>query len=147
EVVREVVAIRPLLGICVGMQVLLDHSQENDGVECLGVLPGDVKFFGKGLKGADGEKLKVPHMGWSRVSQTELSHPMWSGIEDNARFYFVHSYHAHLASEEMVAGRCDYGVTFDVALSHENIFAVQFHPEKSAANGLQLLENFLKWKP
>ncbi|OED43288.1 imidazole glycerol phosphate synthase, glutamine amidotransferase subunit [Endozoicomonas sp. (ex Bugula neritina AB1)] len=147
EVVREVVDTRPLLGICVGMQVLLDHSEENNGVDCLGILPGDVKFFGKSLKNASGERLKVPHMGWSQVSQTQLSHPLWRGIEDNARFYFVHSYHAHMANEEMVSGRCEYGVPFDVALTHENIFAVQFHPEKSADNGLLLLENFLKWKP
>ena len=147
EVVREVAASRPLLGICVGMQVLLDHSEENNGVDCLGLLPGDVKFFGKKLTDVSGERLKVPHMGWSPVSQTQLSHPLWHNIKDNERFYFVHSYHAHLANEEMVAGRCEYGVPFDVALSHENIFAVQFHPEKSADNGLQLLENFLKWKP
>ncbi len=147
EVVREVAATRPLLGICVGMQVLLDHSEENNGVDCLGILPGDVKFFGKGLIDASGERLKVPHMGWSQVSQTQLSHPLWQKIQDNARFYFVHSYHAHMANESMVAGRCDYSVSFDVALAHDNIFAVQFHPEKSAANGLQLLENFLKWKP
>lgn len=147
EVVREVIATRPLLGICVGMQMLLDHSEENDGVDCLGLLPGHVKFFGKDLTDASGERLKVPHMGWSQVTQTPPSHPLWRDIENDARFYFVHSYHAHMASNEMVAGRCDYGVSFDVALSHENIFAVQFHPEKSADHGLQLLDNFLKWKP
>ena len=147
EVVRELAATRPLLGICVGMQVLLDHSEENDGVECLGLLSGNVKFFGKDLRDGDGSRLKVPHMGWSPVSQVEPSHPLWQGIDDNARFYFVHSYYALVASEAVVVGRGDYGIGFDVALGHDNIFAVQFHPEKSADNGLQLLENFLKWKP
>ncbi|WP_257284808.1 imidazole glycerol phosphate synthase subunit HisH [Endozoicomonas sp. SESOKO1] len=147
EVVRELVATRPLLGICVGMQVLLDHSEENGGVECLGLFSGDVKFFGKDLRDAEGSRLKVPHMGWSPVSQVEPSHPLWQGVDDNARFYFVHSYYALVASEAVVVGRSDYGIGFDVALGHDNIFAVQFHPEKSAANGLQLLENFLKWKP
>ncbi|WP_257296998.1 imidazole glycerol phosphate synthase subunit HisH [Endozoicomonas sp. YOMI1] len=147
EVVREVVATRPLLGICVGMQVLLDHSEENGGVECLGLLSGEVKFFGKDLRDSQGSRLKVPHMGWSPVRQVEPSHPLWHGVDDNARFYFVHSYYARLASAAMVVGKSDYGLGFDVALAHENMVAVQFHPEKSAANGLQLLENFLTWKP
>ncbi|WP_163371348.1 imidazole glycerol phosphate synthase subunit HisH [Endozoicomonas acroporae] len=147
EVVREVAANRPLLGICVGMQVLLDHSEENGGVECLGLLSGEVKFFGKDLRDSEGTRLKVPHMGWSPVRQAEPSHPLWQGIEDNARFYFVHSYYARVANAAMVVGRSDYGLGFDVALGHDNIVAVQFHPEKSAANGLQLLENFLTWKP
>ena len=147
DVVRELVATRPLLGICVGMQVLLDRSEENGGVECLGLLPGEVKFFGKGLRDSEGSRLKVPHMGWSPVNQVDPSHPLWQGVDHNARFYFVHSYYARVANEAMVAGRSDYGVGFDVALAHDNIVAVQFHPEKSAANGLQLLDNFLTWKP
>ncbi|MBO9495615.1 imidazole glycerol phosphate synthase subunit HisH [Thalassotalea sp. G20_0] len=147
EVVREVAANRPLLGICVGMQVLLDHSEENGGVECLGLLSGEVKFFGKDLRDSEGARLKVPHMGWSPVRQAEPPHPLWQGIDDNARFYFVHSYYAHVSNAAMVVGRSDYGLGFDVALGHDNIVAVQFHPEKSAANGLQLLENFLTWKP
>lgn len=147
DVVREVVASeRPLLGICVGMQVMLDRSEENGGVECLGLMPGDVKFFGRDLKSAAGEKLKVPHMGWSMVDQHQ-PHALWNGIENNARFYFVHSYHAHAVDNEVAVGRCDYGVNFDVALARDNIFAVQFHPEKSANNGLKLLENFLNWNP
>ena len=147
EVVHEVIARqRPLLGICVGMQVMLDHSEENDGVDCLGLLPGKVKFFGRGLKDASGEKLKVPHMGWSPVHQNR-SHELWQGIDNDSRFYFVHSYHAHVDDETLAVGRCDYSVNFDVALARDNIFAVQFHPEKSAANGLKLLENFLKWRP
>ena len=147
EVVREVVNHRPLLGICVGMQMLLEHSEENGGIGCLGILPGEAKGFDKALVDASGERLKVPHMGWNQVSQAQSAHPLWQGIEDKARFYFVHSYHAHMTNEHSVAGRCEYGVTFDVALSRDNIFATQFHPEKSAANGLRLLENFLKWKP
>ncbi|UYM18442.1 imidazole glycerol phosphate synthase subunit HisH [Endozoicomonas euniceicola] len=147
DVVREVVASeRPLLGICVGMQVMLDHSEENGGVECLGVMSGNVKFFGRDLKSPAGEKLKVPHMGWSRVDQHQ-PHALWEGIENNERFYFVHSYHAHAVDDEVAVGRCDYGVSFDVALASDAIFAVQFHPEKSAASGLKLLENFLQWTP
>lgn len=147
DVVQEVITSqRPLLGICVGMQVILEHSEENGGVDCLGLLPGRVKFFGKGLKDDSGEKLKVPHMGWSPVHQNR-PHALWEGIEDDARFYFVHSYHAHASDESMAVGRCDYSVNFDVALAKDNIFAVQFHPEKSAENGLKLLENFLNWTP
>lgn len=146
-VVREVVASeRPLLGICVGMQVMLDHSEENGGVDCLGLMSGNVKFFGKDLKDASGERLKVPHMGWSMVDQHQ-PHALWRGIQNNARFYFVHSYHAHAVEDKVAVGQCGYGVKFDVALARDNIFAVQFHPEKSADNGLKLLENFLKWKP
>ncbi|WP_257265123.1 imidazole glycerol phosphate synthase subunit HisH [Endozoicomonas sp. ONNA2] len=147
DVVRELVATRPLLGICVGMQVLLDHSEENGGVECLGLLPGEVKFFGKDLRDSEGSRLKVPHMGWSPVNQVDPAHTLWQGVDGNARFYFVHSYYARVANEATVAGRSDYGLGFDVALGQDNIVAVQFHPEKSAANGLQLLENFLTWKP
>ncbi len=146
EVVREFVASRPLLGICVGMQVLLDRSEENGGVQCLGLLPGEVKFFGKNLWSHE-ERLKVPHMGWSPVNQITPSHPLWRNIDDNERFYFVHSYYAHVAQQNSVVGRSDYGLEFDAALGHDNLFAVQFHPEKSAASGLQLLENFLQWKP
>lgn len=147
EIIREIIATRPLLGICVGMQVLLDHSEENDGVDCLGLFPGDVKFFGDDLLDHGGNHLPVPHKQWNQVSQAELSHPLWHGIEDNARFYFEHRYHPHLANEGMIAGRCEYGVSFDAALCHENVFAVQFLPEESKENGLKLLGNFLKWRP
>ncbi|KEQ11783.1 imidazole glycerol phosphate synthase subunit HisH [Endozoicomonas numazuensis] len=147
DVVREVVeSQRPLLGICVGMQVMLNHSEENGGVDCLGLMPGRVKFFGKGLVDESGEKLKVPHMGWSPVQQ-HRDHPLWKDIEDNSRFYFVHSYHAHANDDAMAVGRCHYNVDFDVALARDTIFAVQFHPEKSAESGLKLLENFLNWNP
>ncbi len=147
DVVQEVIQSgRPLLGICVGMQVMLNHSEENGGVDCLGLLPGRVKFFGRNLRDEQGEKLKVPHMGWSPVTQ-HRQHPLWQGIEDNSRFYFVHSYHAHMEDDSMAVGQCHYHVDFDVALAKDNIFAVQFHPEKSADDGLKLLQNFLEWNP
>ncbi|MFB9886185.1 imidazole glycerol phosphate synthase subunit HisH [Balneatrix alpica] len=145
KLVAEVVASgKPLLGICVGIQLLTDFSEENGGYPCLGVLPGKAHFFGNTLQDQQGNKLKVPHMGWNQVSQSR-AHPLWQGISDNSRFYFVHSYYIHASQPEMVVGRCHYGLDFDVALSHNNVFAVQFHPEKSHDAGLQLLRNFLHW--
>ncbi len=134
---------KPFLGICVGYQALMTHSQENNGVDCLNVYPGEVKQFADGMF-ENGERLKVPHMGWNKVSQT-IDHPLWQGIEDNSRFYFVHSYYVEAAKREQVAGSCHYGVDCDVALSDKNSFCVQFHPEKSHTAGLQLLKNFLNW--
>lgn len=134
---------RPVLGICVGMQALMERSAENGGVECLAQLDGEVKFFGKDLRDADGQHLKVPHMGWNKVFQSQ-QHPLWQGIDDGERFYFVHSYYVSALSGEVV-GRCQYGVDFDVAVTHNNLFAVQFHPEKSHTAGLQLLKNFVNW--
>ena len=109
---------KPVLAICVGLQALLDRSEENDGVDCLGIIPGEVKFFGKPLVGADGERLKVPHMGWNRVAQT-LAHPLWEGIPDQTRFYFVHSYYVHAQQRELLAGSLDYGVQADAALARD----------------------------
>lgn len=144
EVVAKVVASgKPLLGICVGLQAMMDHSEENNGVDCLGILAGKVKFFGKGLVGSAGEKLKVPHMGWNQV--THSAHPLWAGIEQGSRFYFVHSYYVEAANKAQIAGTCDYPNTFSAALAQDNIFAVQFHPEKSSTAGLALLRNFLTW--
>ena len=134
----------PVLGICVGMQSLMRHSEENGGIECLNVLPGEVRFFGHNHREADGERLKVPHMGWNRVEQT-LKHPLWEGIESGARFYFVHSFFVQPADASLVAGRTHYGVDFAAAVARDNLFAVQFHPEKSADAGLRLLRNFLDW--
>jgi len=134
---------KPVLAICVGMQALLTDSEENGGIECLGYLDGHVRFFGNDHKDAEGAKLKVPHMGWNRVSQVE--HPLWAGIEDNSYFYFVHSYYVDNANSLQIAGRCNYGFDFTVALSADNLFAVQFHPEKSHDTGLQLLRNFCRW--
>jgi glutamine amidotransferase len=143
-VVKKAAEQQPLLAICVGMQALMDHSEENAGVDCLGILPGNVRFFGNDLKDQDGEKLKVPHMGWSRVEQS-MEHPLWQGIENHSRFYFVHSYFVSAQNQSEVAAYCDYGYRFDAALHQDNLFAVQFHPEKSHTNGLQLLKNFSEW--
>ena len=144
DVVAEVAATKPMLAICIGMQALMDHSEENNGVDCLGLFPGEVKFFGKRLQDADGSKLKVPHMGWNQLHQTS-DHALWQGIEQDSRFYFVHSYYVHAEEPSLVAATVDYGVTIHAALHRENVFAVQFHPEKSSAAGLQFLGNFLRW--
>lgn len=143
DVIREVSKTRPFLGICVGMQALLDRSEENGGVPCLGVLPGQVRYFGDHLE-VEGERLKVPHMGWNTVEQ-RLDHPLWHNIADQSRFYFVHSYYVQAQNPRQVAGRCEYAVPFAAALADGPCFAVQFHPEKSHTNGLQLLQNFVVW--
>lgn len=135
---------KPLLAICVGMQALMQHSEENGGIDCLGVLPGQVKFFGDPLQDSSGAKLKVPHMGWNQVRQT-LDHPLWQSIEQDSRFYFVHSYYIHCEQPAAVAATTEYGVELHAALADRNLFAVQFHPEKSSTAGLQLLKNFLHW--
>lgn len=142
QVVAEVRKTKPLLGICVGLQAMMERSEENGGVECMGLFPGEVKFFGNDLV-ENGEKLKVPHMGWNRVEQ--VAHPLWSGITDNSRFYFVHSYYVQASNSAQVKGRCHYGVDFAAAMGEDNVFAVQFHPEKSHNAGLALLKNFLAW--
>lgn len=135
---------KPLLAICVGMQALMQHSEENGGIDCLGVLPGQVKFFGEPLRDSTGAKLKVPHMGWNQVRQT-IDHPLWQGIEQDSRFYFVHSYYIHCEKPAAVAATTEYGVELHAVLADRNLFAVQFHPEKSSTAGLQLLRNFLHW--
>lgn len=145
HIVAQAVQEKPVLAVCVGMQALLESSEENNGVDCLGILPGQVRFFGNDLHGATGEQLKVPHMGWDHVHQT-MDHPVWHGIEQDSRFYFVHSYYADTNSE-LVAGTCEYGVKMAAALARDNLFAVQFHPEKSHDAGLHLLRNFVNWKP
>lgn len=145
EAVRDTAASgRPLLGVCVGMQALMAHSEENQGIDCLGVFGGEVRFFGE-QPAETGGCLKVPHMGWNQVRQT--THDLWRGIPDMSRFYFVHSFYVDGLPDEEVAGRCDYGVRFAAAACRNNIFAVQFHPEKSAPHGLTLLQNFLEWSP
>ena len=135
---------KPVLAICVGMQALMAHSEENGGVDCLGLLSGRVKFFGEELRDENDVRLKVPHMGWNRVAQTS-DHPLWRGVPDNSRFYFVHSYYVTMDETEQVAGRSVYGREIVAAISAGNIFATQFHPEKSQNAGLTLLRNFLTW--
>ena len=135
---------KPVLAICVGMQALMARSEENEGVECLGTIPGEVRYFGDQHRGANGERLKVPHMGWNEVSPCE-SHPVWQDIPPCSRFYFVHSYHVVPSDPSVVAGTFEYGVTGCAALSQDNLFATQFHPEKSHTAGLTFLKNFLNW--
>ncbi len=147
ELVKEVASDRPFLGICLGMQLLLDHSEENGGTDGLGILPGKVKQFPNPLidpKDSAEERLKIPHMGWNQVHQ-QGGHPLWSEIEDGSRFYFVHSYYAVPESSDEIAATSRYGFEFACALNQNNIFAAQFHPEKSQHAGLQLLKNFTRW--
>ncbi len=142
--VREVSRDRPFLGICVGMQSLMARSDENGGVDCLGYFDGTVTRFPRNHSDADGTKLKVPHMGWNQVVQSQ-NHPIWDGIADNAYFYFVHSFFLPKAESDFVAGSFDYGIKGSAAIVKGNVFATQFHPEKSHDNGLKLLANFLTW--
>ncbi|MGB4248856.1 MAG: imidazole glycerol phosphate synthase subunit HisH [Pseudohongiellaceae bacterium] len=151
EIVAEVIRSKPLLAVCVGMQALMDRSEENGGVDCLGMVSGQVRLFNNAGSAlvpshvdSDGSKLKVPHMGWNSVQQVD-HHPLWAGIDDGSRFYFVHSYYVELGAQEKASGVTQYGVEFTAALNKGNIFAVQFHPEKSQHSGLQLLRNFLQW--
>jgi len=136
---------KPFLGICIGLQMLFGHSEEGD-VAGLGVFAGEVRRFPDVLMiAADGQRLKVPHMGWNRLQQKP--HALWAGIADGARFYFVHSYCVQPADPSVVTGTTEYGIPFTCAVGRDNIFAVQFHPEKSAQDGLQLLKNFVEWRP
>ena len=135
---------KPFLGICIGLQMLFEHSAEGN-VPGLGVLPGEVVRFASDLKDAQGNKLKVPHMGWNRVHHGE--HVLWDGIVQDARFYFVHSYYVKPSDSTLVQATSDYPQPFVCAAARDNLFAVQFHPEKSAAAGLKLLQNFINWNP
>ena len=146
DAVLHAAANKPLMGVCVGMQMLLTHSEEQD-TPGLGLIPGEVRRFRlEGQRQPDGSRYKVPQMGWNRVSQVR-AHPIWAGVPDDSWFYFVHSYHADPADPAHRAGLTDYGVRFTCALARDNIFATQFHPEKSAEHGLALYRNFLRWKP
>jgi len=144
QVVLTAATEKPFLGICMGMQILLDHSEENNGIDCLGLYAGNVRYFGNDLKSSAGEKLKIPHMGWNEVNQ-KSDHPLWQNIKNQARFYFVHSYYMDPQDESLVVASSDYGMEFTTAIAKDNVFAVQFHPEKSAQDGLQLLKNFTQW--
>jgi glutamine amidotransferase len=147
--VLDAAANKPLFGVCVGMQMLLDHSAEGGegGTPSLGLIPGEVvKFDLAGQHQADGSRFKVPQMGWNQVTQTQ-AHPLWQGIPDNSYFYFVHSFYARPLDTRHTAGVTDYGQSFTSVLARGNIFATQFHPEKSADLGLSLYRNFLSWSP
>lgn len=142
ELVKDQVQQKPVLGICVGMQAMMEHSQENGGVDGLALFEGEVEYFGDSLY--DGEqRLKVPHMGWNQVKQSP-GHPMWHNIDDLDRFYFVHSYYVS-STVSAAVGVTEYGKSIAAAVSKKNIFSVQFHPEKSQHAGLQLLKNFTEW--
>jgi glutamine amidotransferase len=137
---------RPFLGICIGLQMLFERSEEGD-VAGLGLLPGRVRrFAAEAMVDAEGVKLKVPHMGWNEVYQT-IAHPLWEGIAPASRFYFVHSYYVEPATPQLMAGYTRYPSPFACAVASDNVFAVQFHPEKSQAAGLRLLANFVAWQP
>lgn len=145
DVINEVAHSKPFFAVCLGMHALMDHSDENGGIACLGIIPGNVRRFADGLADTDsGERLKIPHMGWNEVFQLQ-PHPMWKNIKDGSRFYFVHSYYVEPLTPDVVAGSTPYGGPFTSVIARENIFAVQFHPEKSQHAGLQLLENFCSW--
>ena len=132
---------KPFLGLCIGLQMLFERAEEGS-TACLGILPGSVpRFAGAAMRG-----LKIPQKGWNRVKQSR-PHALWDGIADNSRFYFVHSYYVRPADASISAGSCDYGLPFTCAIARDNIFAVQFHPEKSDSAGLQLLSNFVNWRP
>lgn len=142
---REALATKPFLGICLGLQALYEFCEEGGGTAGMGVLSGRVRRFPRAQAAdAEGEVLKVPHMGWNRVRQVK-GHPIWHGIAQDERFYFVHSFYADSADWESVAGVTDYGVRFTSAAARDNIFATQFHPEKSQKAGLRLLQNFIAW--
>ncbi len=146
EVVVEAARSKPLFGVCVGEQMLFEHSEEGD-CKGLGLLPGRVvRFAAESMHAPDGSRLKVPHMGWNRVHQ-DRAHPMWAGVPDGAYFYFVHSFHAVPADPALTVGSTDYGLRFTCAVARDNIFATQFHPEKSAATGLRVYQNFVDWQP
>jgi imidazole glycerol-phosphate synthase subunit HisH len=154
ESVVHAAANKPLFGVCVGMQMLLTHSAEGRpddgglGTHGLGLIPGEVlKFDLAGQLQSDGSRFKVPQMGWNQVTQSVPAHPLWAGVPDDTYFYFVHSFYAHPSDARHTAGTTEFGQRFTAAIARDNIFATQFHPEKSADQGLMLYRNFLSWNP
>jgi imidazole glycerol-phosphate synthase subunit HisH len=145
EAVIEATRAKPFLGICVGMQMLFERGEEGD-TPGLGLLAGRVPRFPEVDAHGEMAGLKIPHMGWNEVRQVHR-HPVWEGVPDGSRFYFVHSYYPQPAQSALTAATCAYGVIFTCAIARDNIFAVQFHPEKSQACGLRLLSNFVQWRP
>ncbi len=146
ELLHECIHSKPFLGICLGLQSLLDFSEEDGGVAGLGILPGRVQRFPDKPCNTRGTAYKIPHMGWNEVQQN-TAHPLWQGIDNKARFYFVHSYYAAPKRQEDITGTTTYIIEFAAAAAKDNLFATQFHPEKSQRAGLRLLANFLRWQP
>jgi len=144
QAILDAAASKPFLGICMGLQVLMAFSEENGGTTLLGLLPGEVRHFDRDVE-EGGQRLKIPHMGWNKVHHTG-NHPLWQDIQQDSRFYFVHSYFVEPQDRGIIAATTDYGVDFTSAVAKDNLFAVQFHPEKSARDGLTLLRNFVQWK-
>lgn len=145
QVLKECLESKPFLGICMGLQTLMDESDEDGGVRGLGIIAGKVLKFQDNILDNDGNYCKIPHMGWNRVDQAK-QHPLWNGIKSGERFYFVHSYYVQPADDRDITATTDYTVVFTSAIARDNLFAVQFHPEKSQRAGLKLLENFLGWE-
>lgn len=143
---RECLLSKPFLGVCLGLQTLMDFSEEDGGTDGLALIPGKVLRFPAATRDENGDPYKIPHMGWNKVKQSG-THPLWKNIEDNERFYFVHSYYVQPEHESDSAGLTDYIVNFTSAAARDNLFATQFHPEKSQKPGLTLLRNFLDWRP
>lgn len=136
---------KPFLGICMGMQVLMEKSEENNGTECLALYKGNVEHFNNQIPFCTKEiNYKIPHMGWNSIEQHK-KHPLWDNIAESSYFYFVHSYYVKCKDKSLIAGTTDYGFNFTSVIAHENVFAMQCHPEKSAKSGLQLLSNFIGW--
>ena len=144
QVIRECINSKPFLGICLGLQSLMDHSDEDNGVDGLGIIPGKVLRFPDRTRDEHDQIRKIPHMGWNEVIQAR-AHALWNGIEDRTRFYFVHSYFVQPEDKNDIAATTEYAVTYTSAVARDNIFASQFHPEKSQHAGLTLLKNFLDW--
>ena len=146
DVIKEVSTTKPFLGVCMGMQVLMEHSVEGGGVDCIGLYNGTVQHFTDhiGATDAEGNRLKIPQMGWNQINHVQ-DHPLWKGIENNARFYFVHSYFVEPEDKSIIVGETEFGLKYASAIAKDNVFAIQSHPEKSADDGLQLLKNFTNW--
>lgn len=145
DVIRECVRIKPFFGICLGLQSLMDNSDEDGGTTGLAIIAGGVKRFPDNVEDEKGFICKIPHMGWNQVYQ-QKQHPLWEGIENGSRFYFVHSYYVQPVNGDEIAATTNYATGFTSAVARDNIFATQFHPEKSQKAGLTLLRNFLRWE-
>ncbi len=137
---------KPMLGICLGTQIITEYSQEDGGTLCLGIIPGTVMEFPRKMKADDGSALKIPHIGWNRIS-VKQDHPVLSGVGPSDEFYFVHSYYPSPTASAHAVAETDYGISFASVIGFKNIIATQFHPEKSGRPGLSLLKNFCEWKP